>query len=182
MLIYSTAIWNFFLKFGINFHLFCVKKNLATLVRRPEGSCSKWCLYEAWFSCRTTPCDQKSYAVTHGSVHTTRRDTEACFMPGLPDFSWSKIPKRGKIYQITTKYIDQMVIKYTKIFHCKTPQNLPKLGFLVWKQTIWQSCFIPRLYWRLARLAPRYFLSRLKHNYGSLFFVAILLPDKNFVC
>jgi hypothetical protein len=24
--------------------------------------------------------------------------------PGLPDFSWSKIPKRGKIYQITTKY------------------------------------------------------------------------------
>jgi hypothetical protein len=24
--------------------------------------------------------------------------------PGLPDFSWSKIPKRRKIYQITTKY------------------------------------------------------------------------------
>jgi hypothetical protein len=24
--------------------------------------------------------------------------------PGLPDFSWSKIPKQGKIYQITTKY------------------------------------------------------------------------------
>jgi hypothetical protein len=23
---------------------------------------------------------------------------------GLPDFSWSKIPKRGKMYQITTKY------------------------------------------------------------------------------
>jgi hypothetical protein len=22
----------------------------------------------------------------------------------LPDFSWSKIPKRGKIYQITAKY------------------------------------------------------------------------------
>jgi hypothetical protein len=31
-----------------------------------------------------------------------------------------------------------MVIKYTKIFHSKTVQNLPKLGFLVWKQTIWQ--------------------------------------------
>jgi hypothetical protein len=26
------------------------------------------------------------------------------FETGLPDFSWSKIPKRGKIYQITTKY------------------------------------------------------------------------------
>jgi hypothetical protein len=62
---------------------------------------------------------------------------------GLPDFSWSKIPKQGKKYQITTKYtkwpldisngrkIDQMVIKYTKIFHSKTLQNLPKLGFLV---------------------------------------------------
>jgi hypothetical protein len=31
-----------------------------------------------------------------------------------------------------------MVIKYTNIFHCKTLQNLPRLGFLVWKQTIWQ--------------------------------------------
>jgi hypothetical protein len=31
-----------------------------------------------------------------------------------------------------------MVIKYAKIFHCKTLQNLPKLGFWVWKQTIWQ--------------------------------------------
>jgi hypothetical protein len=26
------------------------------------------------------------------------------FGPGLPDFSWSKIPKRGKLYPITTKY------------------------------------------------------------------------------
>jgi hypothetical protein len=24
--------------------------------------------------------------------------------PGLPDFSWCKIPKWGKIYQITTNY------------------------------------------------------------------------------
>jgi hypothetical protein len=43
--------------------------------------------------------------------------------PGLPDFSPYKIPKRGKLYQMTTKYtkwsqnisnnskIDQMVIK-----------------------------------------------------------------------
>jgi hypothetical protein len=70
----------------------------------------------------------------------------------LPDFSWHKIPKRRKIYQTTTKYtkwpwnisnsskIDQMVIKNTKIFHCQTLQNSPKLGFLVWKQTIWQPC------------------------------------------
>jgi hypothetical protein len=31
-------------------------------------------------------------------------------------------------------------IKYTNIFHCKTLQNFPKFGFLVWKQTIWQPC------------------------------------------
>jgi hypothetical protein len=62
---------------------------------------------------------------------------------GLPDFSRSKVPKRGKIYQITTKYtkwpqnipnglkIDQMVIKYTEILNSNTLQNLPKFGFLV---------------------------------------------------
>jgi hypothetical protein len=34
--------------------------------------------------------------------------------------------------------IDQMVIKYTNIVHCKTLQNLPKSGFFVWKCAIWQ--------------------------------------------
>jgi hypothetical protein len=34
--------------------------------------------------------------------------------------------------------VDQMAIKYTNIFHCKTLQNIPKLGFLVRKETIWQ--------------------------------------------
>jgi hypothetical protein len=37
--------------------------------------------------------------------------------------------------------IDQIAIKFTNIFYCKTLQNLPKLGFLVRKETIWQ----PRL-------------------------------------
>jgi hypothetical protein len=31
--------------------------------------------------------------------------------------------------------IFQMIIKYNNIFHSKALQNLPKLGFLVWKQT-----------------------------------------------
>jgi hypothetical protein len=31
-----------------------------------------------------------------------------------------------------------MAIKCVYIFQCKTHQNLPKLGFLVWKYTIWQ--------------------------------------------
>jgi hypothetical protein len=30
--------------------------------------------------------------------------------------------------------MDQMSIKYTIIFHCKTLQNLTKFVFLVWKQ------------------------------------------------
>jgi hypothetical protein len=34
--------------------------------------------------------------------------------------------------------MDQVSIKYTNIFQCKTLQNLPKFGFLVWKHTIWQ--------------------------------------------
>jgi hypothetical protein len=34
--------------------------------------------------------------------------------------------------------MDQVSIKYTNILHYKTLQNLPKFGFLVWKQTIWQ--------------------------------------------
>jgi hypothetical protein len=36
-----------------------------------------------------------------------------------------------------------MAIKYTNIFHCKTLQNLPKLGlFLVWEYAIWQPCVL----------------------------------------
>jgi hypothetical protein len=34
--------------------------------------------------------------------------------------------------------MDQVFVKYTNIFHCKTIQNLPTFGSLVWKQTIWQ--------------------------------------------
>jgi hypothetical protein len=32
----------------------------------------------------------------------------------------------------------QMAIKYTNIFHSKTLQNIPKLGFLLCKYTLWQ--------------------------------------------
>jgi hypothetical protein len=41
--------------------------------------------------------------------------------------------------------MDRMDIKYTNLFHCKTLQSLPKLGFLVWKQTIWHP------WWRRSR-------------------------------
>jgi hypothetical protein len=35
----------------------------------------------------------------------------------------------------------QIVIKYTNIYNSKALQILPKLGFLVRKQTIWQPCW-----------------------------------------
>jgi hypothetical protein len=37
-----------------------------------------------------------------------------------------------------------MSINYTNFVHCKTLQNLPKLGFLVWKCAIWQLCYVVR--------------------------------------
>jgi hypothetical protein len=43
------------------------------------------------------------------------------------------MPNGRKIAQIATKY--------TNSFHCKTLQNLPKLGFLVLKYAIWQPCW-----------------------------------------
>jgi hypothetical protein len=36
-----------------------------------------------------------------------------------------------------------MSIKYTKIFHSEAFQNIPQLGFLVRKYTIWQPCLHP---------------------------------------
>jgi hypothetical protein len=39
---------------------------------------------------------------------------------------------------MTVKYSKWPYVKYTSIFHSKALHNLPKLGFLVWKQTIWQ--------------------------------------------
>jgi hypothetical protein len=51
---------------------------------------------------------------------------------------WGKsIPNYHKLYQNCYK-IYQTAVEYTNIFHCKTLRNLPKLGFLDRKYTIWQ--------------------------------------------
>jgi hypothetical protein len=69
---------------------------------------------------------------------------------GCQIFLGPNVPKWEKIYQMTTNYtklpyivpnghkILQMIITHHNIFHSKDIQNLPKLGFLVLKQTIWQ--------------------------------------------
>jgi hypothetical protein len=74
-------------------------------------------------------------------------ETRICWeqRSGLPDFTWYNIPKRVKIYQITTKLpnghkiyqmaveILEMGIKCRNIFHSKSLQKLSILEFLVWK-------------------------------------------------
>jgi hypothetical protein len=68
--------------------------------------------------------------------------------------------------------MDQVSIKYTHIFHCKIPQNLPKFGLLVWKQTIWQPratcCSIART-WKLnlPTLSPEKNLIGFWDQFGS---------------
>jgi hypothetical protein len=57
------------------------------------------------------------------------------------DFSWCNVPKREKQNKLcipNDHKVNQMAIKYTNIFHFNKFQNLPKLGFLVRKYTIWQ--------------------------------------------
>jgi hypothetical protein len=53
------------------------------------------------------------------------------------------IPKKcTKLTQNVTNghIISQIAIKYIHIFQSKALNIFPKLGFLVWKQTIWQPC------------------------------------------
>jgi hypothetical protein len=69
---------------------------------------------------------------------------------GLPDFSWYMIPKPEKCTKLTQNVPNghkisqmsvktfQMAIKYISISQSRALQNLPKLGFLVLKQTIRQ--------------------------------------------
>jgi hypothetical protein len=66
--------------------------------------------------------------------------SRATIKSGLPDFSWYKVPKRKnipychKLYQMSINLtkdckMDQVSIKSTNFFQCKTLQNLPKFGF-----------------------------------------------------
>jgi hypothetical protein len=59
---------------------------------------------------------------------------------GLPDLSWFKRTKTGKVYQMVTNYTKLKYIipnghqlyhtdvKYTKIFHSKALQKYPQIG------------------------------------------------------
>jgi hypothetical protein len=47
-------------------------------------------------------------------------------------------PKCNKNYKMTGNLPILSKFSFTRIFRCKTLQNLPKSGFWVWKYTIWQ--------------------------------------------
>jgi hypothetical protein len=53
-----------------------------------------------------------------------------------------------------------MVIKYNNIFYSKALQILPKLGYLVWKQTIWQPWFSVFCRWTGSLTLPMKILKR----------------------
>jgi hypothetical protein len=131
--------------------------NMTEKRRMDDYDISIWDLYqEAW-----------QYDGFVRNVHKlfhdkTKRHNLKDSRPGLPYFSWYKIRKRENTYQIILKYtkwpqnipncviIDQIAIKSTSIFLCKTLQNLPKLEFLVWKYAIWQH-YSRQKFWTLWR-------------------------------
>jgi hypothetical protein len=51
-----------------------------------------------------------------------------------------------------------MAIKYINIFQSKALQDLPKFGFFVWKETIWQPCSAGC--WNYLVIKPRYHFPR----------------------
>jgi hypothetical protein len=61
-------------------------------------------------------------------LRKTRR-TQGCQI--FLDTIYQNVPNYHNITKWPKKF--QVTIKYTNIFHCKALQNLPKLGFLVWK-------------------------------------------------
>jgi hypothetical protein len=64
-----------------------------------------------------------------------------------------------------------MAVKYSSIFHSKALQNLPKLGFLVWKQTIWQPWSAPSFFWSrqgwIFAWYQRIYAERLQNSFHS---------------
>jgi hypothetical protein len=100
------------------------------------------------------------------------RKWDACHFPlYLQGCQIFLVQHTKKIYQNDHK-IYQMAINYTKwqqirakghkiyIFHCKTLQNLPKSGFLVWKYIIWQpwmsASIRTEIFHRINRKFPKY--------------------------
>jgi hypothetical protein len=62
-----------------------------------------------------------------------------------------------------------MAIKYIIIFQSESLQNLPKLGFLVWRQTIWHTLIVscPLSHWKKGK----------KFSFEQMFFTNVFQPQ-----
>jgi hypothetical protein len=98
-----------------------------------DRPCDPWDIrwsFGGWPSCPSRT------AVKHGVARFFLVQT---YQNGEKYTKWRQtIPNDHKIYQMAVNYSKRSLNRYTNIFHSKALQNLPKLGFLVWKQTIWQ--------------------------------------------
>jgi hypothetical protein len=85
-----------------------------------------------------TSMDVSKKSINHPQLTLQHRNLDYGWTAGLPDFSWFKPTKTGKIHKMTANYtkrpyiipndlkIFQMIIKYNHIFHYKSNQNLPE--------------------------------------------------------
>jgi hypothetical protein len=90
----------------------CTNKNLATLLTTKTG------------------CFKEGCQIFRGTTYQNWIN-----IPRWPQ----NLPKGHKVCIRNGSKIDRMAIKLTNTFRCKALQNFPKLGFLVWKYTIWQT-------------------------------------------
>jgi hypothetical protein len=152
--------WCIFIRFGM-----FRKENLATLEKSFVAAISdhfSGCICTLQIVCSRTkvskfPFEQESRKIAFAKKripkrillskindgHQRDRTQIICTENRVARFFWYDIPKRRKIYPITTKFtyiiaIKVLAIKYTNIFPSNAYQNIPKLDFLVCKYTIGQ--------------------------------------------
>jgi hypothetical protein len=82
---------------------------------------------------------------TNGKTHCMGQGCQIFLGPTYQN--WKNIPNNPNICQMATKYtnghrMDQMAIKYTKICHCKSLRNLPKIMIFGFK-----ICHLATLVW-----------------------------------
>jgi hypothetical protein len=130
-------------------------------------------------------------------------NSDRSIKPRVARFLLTKYTKTGEnipYYQNITKWawhipngrkIFEMAIKYSNNFQSKVHQNLPKLGLLVWKCTIWQPWSRPVFFiWIISNDTPANELMKyerkvvhhpspvLKHGYQSPVFKTSTLTNE----
>jgi hypothetical protein len=123
LLEYFTAIGYILLAFVILWGYLVLFSRFGMFYQDKSGNIDCTRLVGSWYECMYIRFDRFIL------VHDTK--------------TGKNVPNEHKSYQMVIKCptypkIFQMAKKYFNIFQSKALQNLPELGFLVWKQTIWQ--------------------------------------------